>query len=114
MRGWEMIRTIGDTSASYRFASRYILKAGQTVTVSCQASSIHAGVTANPPTDLIWKNQHSWGTGEDVKVVLKNSQGEEVAQRRTVFKRTIHEEEEEEVEEETTEALEEDNLQVPC
>ncbi|XP_010164099.2 lamin-B1, partial [Antrostomus carolinensis] len=72
MGGWEMIRKIGDTSASYRYTSRYILKAGQTVTVW----AANAGVITNPRTDLIWKNQNSWGTGEDVKVVLKNSQGE--------------------------------------
>lgn len=35
-----MIRKIGDTSASYRCTSRYVLKAGQTVTVSCQASPV--------------------------------------------------------------------------
>ncbi|KAK4816358.1 hypothetical protein QYF61_015672, partial [Mycteria americana] len=72
MGGWEMIRKIGNTSASYRYTSRYILKAGQTVTIW----AADAGVTASPPTDLIWKNQNSWGTGEDVKVVLKNFQGE--------------------------------------
>lgn len=33
-----MIRKIGDTSASYRYTSRYVLKAGQTVTVSGQVS----------------------------------------------------------------------------
>lgn len=101
-----MIRKIGDTSASYRYTSRYILKAGQTVTVW----AANAGVTASPPTDLIWKNQNSWGTGEDVKVVLKNSQGEEVAQRSTVFKTTIREGEEEEIEEESAEAVEEEDL----
>ncbi|XP_053910978.1 lamin-B1 isoform X1 [Cuculus canorus] len=104
MGGWEMIRKIGDTSASYRFTSRYILKAGQTVTIW----AADAGVTASPPTDLIWKNQNSWGTGEDVKVVLKNSQGEEVAQRSTVFKTTMFEGEEEEVEEEAADAAEEE------
>lgn len=106
MGGWEMIRKIGDTSASYRYTSRYILKAGQTVTIW----AADAGVTANPPTDLIWKNQNSWGTSKDVKVVLKNSQGEEVAQRSTVFKTTVPEGEEEEVEEEVAEALEEEGL----
>ncbi|KAF1520045.1 Lamin-B1, partial [Eudyptula minor] len=113
MGGWEMIRKIGDTSASYRYTSRYILKAGQTVTIW----AANAGVTASPPTDLIWKNQNSWGTGEDVKVVLKNSQGEEVAQRSTVFKTTICEGEEEEVEEEAAEAVDEEDLyhqQVSC
>lgn len=40
MGGWEMIRKIGDTSASYRYTSRYVLKAGQTVTVSCKVSTV--------------------------------------------------------------------------
>lgn len=35
-----MIRKIGDTSAVYRYTSRFILKAGQTVTVSCQDSPV--------------------------------------------------------------------------
>ncbi|NXF54947.1 LMNB1 protein, partial [Oceanites oceanicus] len=104
MGGWEMIRKIGDTSASYRYTSRYILKAGQTVTIW----AANAGVTASPPTDLIWKNQNSWGSGGDVKVVLKNSQGEEVAQRSTVFKTTIREGEEQEIETESAEAVEEE------
>ncbi|XP_075788036.1 lamin-B1 [Pelodiscus sinensis] len=106
MGGWEMIRKIGDTSVSYKYTSRYVLKAGQTVTVW----AANAGVTASPPSDLIWKNQNSWGTGKDVKVILKNSQGEEVAQRTTVFKTTLHEGEEEEVEEEAVEAIEEEDL----
>ncbi|NXP39980.1 LMNB1 protein, partial [Leiothrix lutea] len=106
MGGWEMIRKIGDTSASYRYTSRYVLKAGQTVTIW----AANAGVTASPPTDLIWKNQNSWGTGEDVKVVLKNSQGEEVAQRSTVFKTTARKGEDEEVEEEAAEALDEGDI----
>ncbi|CAN0437916.1 unnamed protein product [Rangifer tarandus platyrhynchus] len=104
MGGWEMIRKIGDTSVSYKYTSRYVLKAGHTVTIW----AANAGVTASPPTDLIWKNQNSWGTGEDVKVILKNSQGEEVAQRSTVFKTTIPEEEEEE--EEVAEAAVEEEL----
>ncbi|NXU50143.1 LMNB1 protein, partial [Turnix velox] len=106
MGGWEMIQKIGDTFACYRYTSRYTLKAGQTVTIW----SADAGVTANSPTDLIWKNQNSWGTGENVEVVLKNSQGEEVAQRSTVFKATTTYEEGEEAEEELAEALEEDCL----
>ncbi|KAI1239646.1 hypothetical protein IHE44_0011069 [Lamprotornis superbus] len=115
MGGWEMIRKIGDTSASYRYTSRYVLKAGQTVTIW----AANAGVTASPPTDLIWKNQNSWGTGEDVKVVLKNSQGEssslknvlqEVAQRSTVFRTTARKGVDEEVEEESAEPLDEEDI----
>ncbi|KAM8792545.1 lamin-B1 [Eudromia elegans] len=113
MGGWEMIKKIGDTSATYKYTSRYVLKAGQTVTIW----AANAGVIASPPTDLIWKNQNSWGTGEDVKVVLKNSQGEEVAQRSTVFKTTLREGEDDEAEEEeAVEAVEEEDLhqQVLC
>ncbi|XP_013922787.1 PREDICTED: lamin-B1-like [Thamnophis sirtalis] len=107
MGGWEMIRKIGDVSVNYKYTSRYVLKAGQTVTIW----AANAGITASPPSDLIWKNQNSWGTGKDVKVVLKNSQGEEVAQRSTVFKTTLLEVEEgEEVEDEPTEAVEEEDL----
>ncbi|XP_051499323.1 lamin-B1 [Apus apus] len=103
MGGWEMIRKIGNSSVSYRFTLRYTLKAGQTVTIWASNS----GVDANPPSDLIWKNQTSWGTGEDVKVVLKNSYGEEVAQRSTVFKTTVHKGEEVGAEGELDETVEE-------
>ncbi|NXX24085.1 LMNB1 protein, partial [Podargus strigoides] len=99
MGGWEMIKKIGDTSATYKYTSRYILKAGRTVTIW----AADCGVTASPPTDLIWKNHNSWGTGEDVKVILKNSQGEEVAQRSTIFQTTVREREEEEAEDEADE-----------
>ncbi|XP_075035024.1 lamin-B1 [Mixophyes fleayi] len=101
--GWEITRTIKDTSVNYKFTSRYTLKAGQTVTIWAS----NAGVPSSPPTDLIWKNQSSWGTGEDVKVVLRNSQGEEVAQRTTVFTTTIPEEVDEEAEEVLVEGEEE-------
>ncbi|XP_066469505.1 lamin-B1 [Tiliqua scincoides] len=107
MGGWEMIRKIGETSVSYKYTSRYVLKAGQTVTIW----AANAGVTASPPSDLIWKNQNSWGTDKDVKVVLKNPQGEEVAQRSTVFKTTLLETEGgEEAEEDPVEAVEEEDL----
>lgn len=82
MGGFEMTRTIGDTSATYKFTPKYVLRAGQRVTIWAS----NAGVSSSPPTDLIWKNQSSWGTGEDVRVVLRNPQGEEVAERTTVFK----------------------------
>lgn len=45
-----------------------------------------------------------------MKVVLKNSQGEEVAQRSTVFKTTARKGEDEEVEEEAAEALDEEDI----
>ncbi|NWX43758.1 LMNB1 protein, partial [Steatornis caripensis] len=101
MGGWELIQKIDDTSASYRYTSRYILKAGQTVTIW----AANAGVAASPPTDLIWNNQNSWGTGKNVKVVLKNFNGKEVACRSTVFRTTVHERKEDEAEEEAAETV---------
>lgn len=91
MVGFEMTRTIGDSSATYKFTPKYVLKAGQKVTIWAS----NAGVSSSPPTDLIWKSQSSWGTGENVKVVLTNADGEEVAVRSTVFKTATVEEEEE-------------------
>lgn len=110
MGGFEMTRTIGDSSATYKFTPKYMLRAGQKVTIWAS----NAGVSSSPPTDLIWKNQSSWGTGEDIQVVLKNPQGEEVAQRTTVFK-TVTEEElgEEEEEDEGVEVIEEEPFLQP-
>ncbi|XP_069749098.1 lamin-B1 [Narcine bancroftii] len=93
MGGWEVIRRIGDEIATYRFTTKYMLKAGQTTTIWVS----DAGVAPTPPTNLIWKNQKAWGTGSDVKVILRNSQGEEVAERTTIFTTTPPEEEEVEI-----------------
>ncbi|MCI4388345.1 hypothetical protein PGIGA_G00084630 [Pangasianodon gigas] len=93
MVGFELTRIIGETSATYKFTPKYVLKAGQKVTIWAS----NAGVSSNPPTDLLWKNQSSWGTGENIKVVLTNPEGEEVAVRSTVFKTaTVAEEEDDE------------------
>uniref|UniRef100_A0A3B4YV85 Lamin B1 n=1 Tax=Stegastes partitus TaxID=144197 RepID=A0A3B4YV85_9TELE len=72
MVGYEMIKTIGNASATYKFTPKYVLKAGQKVMIW----AYDAGVSPKPPTDLVWKNQSSWGLGEDVHVVLINPQGE--------------------------------------
>ncbi|XP_022067262.1 lamin-B1 [Acanthochromis polyacanthus] len=82
MVGYEMIKTTGTTTATYKFTPKYVLKAGQKVMIwACDA-----GVSSKPPADLVWKNQSSWGSGEDVHVVLINPQGEEVAKRTTTYK----------------------------
>lgn len=96
MAGFQLTRTIGDVSATYKFTAKYVLKAGQKVTIwAC-----NAGVSSNPPADLIWKNQSSWGSGQNIKVLLLSPGGEEVAVRSTVFKTAGEEEEEQEEEEE--------------
>lgn len=100
MAGYQLSRTIGDITATYKFTARFVLKAGHKVTIWAS----DAGVSSNPPTDLIWKNQKSWGTGENVKVLLISSDGEEVAVRRTVFKTALPEEDEEEDDDDDKEA----------
>jgi len=106
MVGYEMIKTIGNATATYKFTPKYVLKAGQKVMVWAS----DAGVSSKPPTDLVWKNQSSWGSGEDVHVVLINPQGEEVAKRTTTYKTGVEEEqgEEEEDDDNGVEAIEED------
>ncbi|XP_041913378.1 lamin-B2 [Alosa sapidissima] len=80
---WRLKRQIGDEEEiSYKFSPKYVLKAGQTVTVW----SSDAGVAHSPPSNLLWKSQ-SWGIGDDVLTTLVNSDEEEVA-KRTVTKIT--------------------------
>ncbi|KAK6316399.1 hypothetical protein J4Q44_G00139230 [Coregonus suidteri] len=102
MVGYELTRTIGEVSATYKFTPKFVLKAGQKVTVWAS----NAGVASSPPTDLVWKSQASWGTGEDVQVLLLNPQGEEVARRSTSYKTAMEEEEDED--DEGVEVIEED------
>uniref|UniRef100_A0A672PZ23 Lamin B1 n=2 Tax=Sinocyclocheilus grahami TaxID=75366 RepID=A0A672PZ23_SINGR len=99
MAGFQLTRTIGDVSATYKFTAKYVLKAGQKVTIWAS----NAGVSSSPPADLIWKSQSSWGSGENVKVLLLSPGGEEVAVRSTVFRTAVEEEDEEEAEAEVIE-----------
>ncbi|KAI7793303.1 lamin B1 [Triplophysa rosa] len=101
MAGFQLSRIIADVTATYKFTAKYILKAGQKVTIWASDS----GVSSNPPTDLIWKNQKSWGTGENIKVLLISSDGEEVAVRSTVFKTAAEPEDEDDDDEVVEERL---------
>ncbi|XP_071322667.1 lamin-B1 [Trachinotus anak] len=104
MVGYELIKKTGNATATYKFTPKYILKAGQKVMVWAS----DAGVSSKPPTDLVWKNQSSWGSGEDVHVVLMNPQGQEVAKRTTSYKTAIEEEQGEDEDDNGVEAIEED------
>ncbi|KAL2089771.1 hypothetical protein ACEWY4_014459 [Coilia grayii] len=74
---WRLKRQIGEEDEiAYKFSPKYVLKAGQTVTVW----SSDAGVAHSPPGNLLWKGQ-SWGTGDETLTTLVNSDGEEVAKR---------------------------------
>nr|XP_057929353.1 lamin-B2 isoform X1 [Doryrhamphus excisus] len=92
---WRLKRQVDDgEEIVYKFSPKFVLKAGQTVTVW----SADAGVSHSPPSDLLWKSQASWGTGSDIITSLVNSDGEEVA-RRCVSKTQVEMENGEEEEE---------------
>ncbi|KAJ7985572.1 hypothetical protein DPEC_G00353470 [Dallia pectoralis] len=82
---WQVKRQVGTSTAIvYKFPPKFNLKAGQTVTIWASG----AGGTHNPPSDLVWKTQNTWGTGDLFQTILINSSGEEMAQRkvtRTLF-----------------------------
>lgn len=99
-----MIKTIGNATATYKFTPKYVLKAGQKVTVWAS----DAGVISKPPTDLIWKNESSWGSGMDVHVVLSNPQGEEVAKRTTTYRTAVERQQSDDDDDNGVEAIEED------
>ncbi|XP_062848525.1 lamin [Trichomycterus rosablanca] len=82
---WQVKRQVGSGSPIiYKFPPKFMLKAGQTVTIWAAG----AGRTHNPPSDLVWKSQNSWGTGDLFQTTLVSASGEEMAMRkvtRTLF-----------------------------
>ncbi|XP_007570629.1 lamin-A [Poecilia formosa] len=82
---WQLKRQVGSGSPIiYKFPSKFTLKAGSTVTIWAASG----GGTHNPPTDLVWKSQASWGSGDLLQTTLINAAGEEMASRkvtRTLF-----------------------------
>ncbi|XP_059573956.1 lamin isoform X1 [Alligator mississippiensis] len=93
---WQIKRMNGeDPVVSYRFPPKFTLKAGQVVTIWGSG----AGATHSPPTDLVWKAQSSWGTGDSLRTALINSNGEEVAMRKLVRTVVINDEDEDDDEE---------------
>ncbi|XP_004573605.2 lamin-A [Maylandia zebra] len=83
---WQVKRQVGNsTPIIYKFPHKFTLKAGGTVTVWAASG----GGTHNPPTDLVWKSQSSWGTGDLLQTSLISANGEEMAMRkvtRTLFR----------------------------
>lgn len=90
---WRLKRRIGDgDEIAYKFTPKYVLRAGQTVTIW----AADAGVAHSPPSVLVWKNQTSWGTGTNIHTYLVNSDGEEVAVRSWIQSPAVLQENEEE------------------
>ncbi|XP_029928131.1 lamin [Myripristis murdjan] len=82
---WLVKRQVGSGSPIvYKFPPKFTLKAGGTVTIWASAG----GGSHNPPSDLVWKTQSSWGTGDLLQTTLISANGEEMAMRkvtRTLF-----------------------------
>uniref|UniRef100_A0A8D3EAP9 Lamin-A-like n=1 Tax=Scophthalmus maximus TaxID=52904 RepID=A0A8D3EAP9_SCOMX len=76
---WQVKRQVGSGAAiSFKFPAKFTLKAGQRVTIWASGS----GRAHNPPSDLLWKTQPSWGTGDSFQTTLINANGEEMAMRK--------------------------------
>uniref|UniRef100_A0A673N414 Lamin-A-like n=1 Tax=Sinocyclocheilus rhinocerous TaxID=307959 RepID=A0A673N414_9TELE len=89
MGHWQVKRQIGSgTPIVYKFPPKFTLKAGQTVTIWAAG----AGGTHSPPSDLVWKTQNSWGSGDLFQTTLISSSGEEMAMRKVT--RTLFQDEE--------------------
>ncbi|XP_053288433.1 lamin-A [Pleuronectes platessa] len=87
---WQVKRQVGSsTPIAYKFPPKFTLKAGGAVTIWAASG----GGTHNPPTDLLWKTQNSWGTGDLLQTILISANGEEMAMRKVT--RTLFREDEE-------------------
>lgn len=89
---WQLKRQVGSNSPIiFKFPSKFTLKAGQRVTIW----SSNGGGTHSPPSDLVWKTQSSWGTGDVFQTTLISANGEEMAMRKVT--RTQFEEEDDDM-----------------
>uniref|UniRef100_A0A3B3ZK52 Uncharacterized protein n=1 Tax=Periophthalmus magnuspinnatus TaxID=409849 RepID=A0A3B3ZK52_9GOBI len=82
LSGWQLkSQAGGGTALVYKFPHKFTLKAGATVTVWAASG----GGTHNPPTDLVWKTQDAWSTGDKLEITLINTSGEELASRKVTM-----------------------------
>ncbi|XP_063025878.1 lamin-L(III)-like isoform X1 [Melospiza melodia melodia] len=81
LHGWVLRRRIGSVAdVNYKFPSRFTLQAGQEVTIWGAAAGVSPG-----PSDLVWRSQRSWGTGDNIGVTLITDYGEELAERKIML-----------------------------
>ncbi|XP_053320531.1 lamin-L(III)-like isoform X2 [Spea bombifrons] len=100
LHGWTMRRQHGCLAdIVYKLPARFTLKAGQHVKIWASG----AGTAHSPPTDLVWKSQLSWGTGDDMKVTLLDPSGHAYAERTLLRVRNEEGDSEEELLEEELE-----------
>ncbi|XP_057683449.1 lamin-A-like isoform X2 [Corythoichthys intestinalis] len=76
---WQVKRQVGSSAPiAFKFPAKFTLKAGQRVTIWAAG----AGGTHNPPSDLVWKTQPNWGSGDQFQTTLISANGEEMAMRK--------------------------------
>ncbi|XP_077404752.1 lamin-A-like isoform X2 [Vanacampus margaritifer] len=76
---WQVKRQVGSSAAiAFKFPAKFTLKAGQRVTIWAAG----AGRNQSPPSDLVWKTQANWGTGDQFQTTLISANGEEMAMRK--------------------------------
>ncbi|XP_034553371.1 lamin-A-like [Notolabrus celidotus] len=93
LTNWQVKRQVGSsTPIVYKFPHKFTLKAGGSVTIWAAAG----GGTHNPPSDLVWKSQESWGTGDQLQTSLISASGEEMAMRK-VTRTLFHEDDDDEM-----------------
>nr|UHA56338.1 lamin A/C [Plecoglossus altivelis] len=89
---WQVKRQVGTSSPIvYKFPPKFTLKAGQTVTIW----SATGGGSHSPPSDLVWKTQNTWGSGDLFQTTLISANGEEMAMRKVT--RTLFQEEDDDM-----------------
>lgn len=106
LTNWQVKRQVGSsTPIVYKFPHKFILKAGGVVTIWAAAG----GGTHNPPSDLVWRNQDSWGVGDQLQTCLINASGEEMAMRK-VTRTLFHDDEDDDMGAHSTSGENEYNL----
>ncbi|XP_071492789.1 lamin-B2-like [Diadema antillarum] len=84
--GWQLKRSVdGGSDRAYKFTSKFVLKAGQEVTVWASGSSRKIN---SPPGNVVFKNTDNWGVGDSVETCLVDASGEVMATR-TVTKEVV-------------------------
>ncbi|XP_010151351.1 PREDICTED: lamin-L(III)-like, partial [Eurypyga helias] len=104
LHGWSLRRHLGTVSdVTYKFPARFTLQAGQVVTIWGAAAGVSPG-----PSDLVWKSQKSWGSGDNIGVTLITNDGEELAERKMtqVFREESSSEQDDDYEEITGSEIE--------
>ncbi|XP_030810811.1 lamin-L(III)-like isoform X4 [Camarhynchus parvulus] len=110
LHGWVLRRRIGSVAdVNYKFPSRFTLQAGQEVTIWGAAAGVSPG-----PSDLVWRSQKSWGTGDNIGVTLITDDGEELAERKIMLVPREEESEQDDDYEEITGSEAEFGSQVSC